>query len=119
MTVNSIAEYIDQYDGEVQQRLLTVYELIRSAAPHTAVESISWRMPTFKLDTEPLFFFTAAKRHISFYPTAEVIAHFDSDLDGYGTTEHAIQFPHNAPLPIELIRQIIDWRLQQLPSGNS
>ena len=49
MTASSIIEYIDQYDGDVRQRLLTVYELIRSAVPDEAVESISWRMPTFKL----------------------------------------------------------------------
>ncbi|MGO4147152.1 hypothetical protein AB4Y77_18875 [Paenarthrobacter sp. YAF11_1] len=37
-------------------------------------------------------------------------------MSDYGTTEHAIQLPHNAPLPIELIHEIIDWRLRQLPS---
>ena len=58
MTTGSIIEYIDGYDGDVRQRLLTVYELIRSAVPDEAVESISWRMPTFKLGTEPLFVFT-------------------------------------------------------------
>ena len=51
MTASSIIEYIDGYDGDVRQRLLTVYELIRSAVPDEAVESISWRMPTFRLPT--------------------------------------------------------------------
>lgn len=51
MTASSISEYIDRYDGDVRDRLLTVYELIRSAVPDEAVESISWRMPTFKLGT--------------------------------------------------------------------
>ena len=64
MTASSIIEYIDQYDGDVRHRLLTVYDLIRSAVPDEAEESISWRMPTFKLGTEPLFFFTGTKRHI-------------------------------------------------------
>ena len=116
MSASSIIEYIDRYDGDVKDRLLTVYELIRSAVPDEAVESISWRMPTFKLGSEPLFFFTGTKRHIGFYPTSGAIAHFSTDLAAYGTTEHAIQLRHDAPLPTELIREIIVWRLQQVPS---
>lgn len=63
MAASSIIEYIARYDGDVRRRLLTVYELIRTAVPDEAAESISWRMPTFKLGTEPLFFFTGTKRH--------------------------------------------------------
>lgn len=114
MTVGSISEYIEQFDGDVRQRLLTVYEMIRSSVPAGAEESISWRMPTFKLGTEPLFFFTATKKHIGFYPTPDAIAHFSAQLSDYGTTEHLVQLRHDAPLPTELIREIIDWRLQQL-----
>ena len=116
MTAGSITEYIDQYDGDVRHRLLTVYELIRQAVPDEAVESISWRMPAFKLGNEPLFFFTGTKRHIGFYPTPDAIAHFATKLAAHGTTEHLIQLRHDAPLPTELIREIIAWRLQQLPS---
>lgn len=118
MTPSSIIEYIDGYDGEVRHRLLTVYELIKSAVPDDAVESISWRMPTFKLGTEPLFFFTGTKRHVGFYPTPDAIAHFSTELAGYGTTEHLIQLRHDVPLPTGLVREIIAWRLQQLPPGS-
>ncbi|GAA3283746.1 iron chaperone [Paenarthrobacter aurescens] len=114
MTTGSIIEYIHQYDGEVRQRLLTVYQMIRSAVPSEAEESISWRMPTFKLGTEPLFFFTATKKHIGFYPTPDAMAHFSAQLSHYGTTDHLVQLPHNAPLPTDLIGEIIQWRLQQL-----
>jgi hypothetical protein len=47
---------------------------------------------------------------------SDAIAHFSTELAAYGTTEHAIQLRHDAPLPTELIREIIAWRLQQLPS---
>ena len=93
-----------------------MYEQIRSAAPDEAVESIIWRMPTFKLGTEPLFFFTGTKRHTGFYPTSDAIAHFSTELAAYGTTERAIELRHDSPLPTGLIREIIAWRLQQLPS---
>ncbi|PRB44991.1 hypothetical protein CQ020_01825 [Arthrobacter sp. MYb23] len=114
MTADSISEYIEQFDGDVRQRLVTVYDLIRSAVPDAAEESISWRMPTFKLGTEPLFFFTAAKKHIGFYPTPDAMAHFSAQLSEYGTTDHLVQLRHSAPLPIDLLREIINWRLGQL-----
>ncbi|WP_426225136.1 iron chaperone [Pseudarthrobacter sp. DSP2-3-2b1] len=119
MTASSITEYIDQFDGDVRDRLLTVYEMVRSAVPAEAEESISWRMPAFKLGTEPLFFFTGTKRHIGFYPTPDAIAHFSAELAAYGTTDHIVQLPHSAPLPTELIREMITWRLQQLPSDKA
>ena len=114
MTADSISEYIEQFDGDVRQRLVTVYDLIRSAVPDAAEESISWRMPTFKLGTEPLFFFTATKKHIGFYPTPDAMAHFAAQLSEYGTTDHLVQLRHSAPLPIDLLREIINWRLGQL-----
>ena len=116
MEADTISEYIDQYDGDVRLRLQAVYELILESLPEAAVESISWNMPTFKFGTEPLFFFTGTKRHIGFYPTSDAIQHFSAELAGYGTTEHAVQLRHDAPLPMELIREIIRWRLEQLPS---
>jgi len=114
MTAGSISEYIEQFDGDVRLRLLTVYDMIRSAVPSEAEESISWRMPTFKLGTEPLFFFTATKKHIGFYPTPDAMAHFSEQLSDYGTTDHLVQLRHSAPLPIDLLREIINWRLGQL-----
>lgn len=116
MTAGSILEYIEQYHGDVRERLMTVYQMIRSAVPDEAEESISWRMPTFKLGAEPLFFFTATKKHIGFYPTPDAMEHFSKELAGYGTTDHLVQLRHDAPLPLELIREIVAWRLQQLPS---
>lgn len=114
MTADSISDYIEQFDGDVRQRLVTVYDLIRSAVPDAAEESIGWRMPTFKLGTEPLFFFTATKKHIGFYPTPDAMAHFSAQLSEYGTTDHLVQLRHSAPLPIDLLREIINWRLGQL-----
>ncbi len=75
--------------------------------------------PWIGLGTEPLFFFTATKKHIGFYPTPDANAHFSAQLNEYGTTDHLVQLRHNAPLPTELISEIIAWRLQQLPSGTA
>lgn len=117
MAIETIPEYIEQFDGDVRLRLETVYALVQSAVPAGTTESISWQMPAFMLGKEPLFFVTAAKRHLSFYPTGAAIEQFAAELAGYDTTEHAIRFPHREPLPMDLIQEIVTWRLAQVEAG--
>lgn len=114
MTAKTIQEYIEEYDGEIRDRLETVYSLISDAVPPAATESIRWQMPAFSLGSEPLFFFTAAKQHLSFYPTSQVLETFADRIAGYATTQHAVKFPHRAELPVDLIRDMIAWRLSHL-----
>lgn len=116
MPIETIAEYIDQYEGTVRERLHTVIDLVRKAVPPKAEESIKWRMPAFMLGKEPLFFVTAAKQHLSFYPTDATIAAFSEQLKPYETSEHAVKFRHRNELPIELIEAMIKWRIHSLSS---
>lgn len=111
-----IDDYIAERDGEVAERLRAVAASIRAAVPAGTVEEIKWRMPAFMLGAEPLFFLTAAKRHVSFYPTSAAIAAFVDPLEGLATTEHAIQLPHAQPLPLDLVDEIVAWRVAQLPA---
>lgn len=116
---STIPDYIAGFDGEARLRLEAVYEVIRAAVPEETIESIKWKMPTFQVGKEPLFFFTGAKRHLSFYPSNEAIAHFSSELSGYETTEHAIRFPHGKPLPLDLIQDLVEWRVARLGAGTT
>lgn len=113
-----IDDYIAERDGEVAERLRAVAASIRAAVPEGTVEEIKWRMPAFMLGAEPLFFLTAAKRHVSFYPTSDAIAAFSDRLEGLTTTEHAIRLPHAQPLPLDLVEEIVGWRVAQIaPQG--
>jgi uncharacterized protein YdhG (YjbR/CyaY superfamily) len=56
--------------------------------------------------------FAAYQHHIGFYPTPDVITHFEKQLIPYQTSKGAIQFPINEPLPFELIEQMVIYRLK-------
>ncbi len=111
-TYNNVVEYISQFPKEVQQILEAVRITIQEAAPQ-ATEKISYGIPTF-YQSENLVHFAGYKNHIGFYPGAEAIKVFSKDFEGLKTSKGAVQFPFSEPLPLELIKQIVAYRLERL-----
>lgn len=107
----TIDEYIAGFPPEIQERLRTLRQVIREEAPE-ASEAISYQMPTFKLNGN-LVHFAAFKNHIGFYPTPTGIEAFAADLAVYQTSKGAAQFPHGQPLPLDLVRKIVRYRLEE------
>ena len=106
---DSIDEYIRQFPPEIKEILARLREIIKESAPDAA-EKISWQMPTFVYHGN-LIHFAAHKNHIGLYPGSDVIEAFEEKLSEYKTSKGAIQFPFNKPLPDELIREIVRFRV--------
>ncbi len=107
----TIDEYIAGFPRDVQAMLEQLRSAIRKAAP-AATEKISYRIPTFYLNGN-LVHFAAAKHHIGFYPTSSGVREFQSELSAYKTSKGAIQLPLNAPIPVALIRKIVQFRVTE------
>ena len=101
---------IDEYLGNVEPRqraeLERIRSLVRELVP-SAEEAISYGMPTLKYRNRALVYFTASKKHMSFMPSSWAIEALKDKLAGYKTTEHAIQFTPENPLPDELIQALV------------
>ena len=78
---NNIDDYIATFPQNVQHRLRELRSAIREAAPQ-AEESISYGMPTFKLNGN-LVHFAAYNKHIGFYVPSSVILAFKEKLSSY------------------------------------
>lgn len=104
------AKNIDEYLGNVNPRFRAELErirvLVKQLAP-TAEETMSYNMPTLKYKGRPLVYFTASKKHMSFYPSVWAIEELKDKLTEYKTTEHAIQFTLEKPLPEALITELV------------
>lgn len=112
-TVNNIDEYIAQFPPEIREKLASVRQAIRQAEPE-AVESISWGMPTYKLNGKPLAYFAGHKNHIGFYPIPSGIEAFKEELSAYGQTgKGTVQFPYKKPVPLDLIARIVRFRAEE------
>jgi uncharacterized protein YdhG (YjbR/CyaY superfamily) len=107
----NIDEYIAGYPEKVRIKLEELRTTINKAAPE-AQEKISWRMPSFTMKGM-LLYFAAHTNHIGFYPLSSAIKAFEKELAHYNTSKGTIQFPHNKPLPLNLIRKIVRFRVKE------
>lgn len=108
-TARTIDAYIAGFPTVIQEILEKMRETIKKAAPG-AVETISYQMPTFALHGN-LVHFAAHKNHIGFYPAPSGIVAFKEDLKGFKSSKGAVQFPIDKPLPVELIFEIVKFRV--------
>lgn len=107
----TIDEYIASASEEDQELLQQIRQAIKEAAPE-AEEAISYQLPAFKLHGN-LVYFATYKKHIGFYPTPSPIELFAEELAPYVVSKGAIQFPKDQPLPLDLIRRIVQHRIQE------
>lgn len=108
---NVIDEYILLFPKETQLLLNQIRKTIKEVAPN-AEETMSYGIPTFKLQGN-LVHFAAYKNHIGFYPTPSGIQAFKSELKMYTQSKGAVQFPINEPMPFELIKRIVIFRVKE------
>jgi uncharacterized protein YdhG (YjbR/CyaY superfamily) len=107
----NIDEYIAGFPEDIQAKLEMLRATIRQAAPG-AQEKISYQMPTFFLEGN-LVHFAAYKNHIGFYPAPTGIEQFKDPLSAYKGAKGSVQFPLDKPIPYELIKEIVAFRVQE------
>lgn len=108
----TVEEYINDFSGETKKQLILLRDIIKQTALH-AEEKISWGVPTYNQNGF-LVQFAGYKNHIGFYTSPATIAHFKKELSNYKTnTKNTVQFPINEELPVELIKQMILFKIEE------
>lgn len=110
-TFASIDKYIETFPNEIQEILKEIRATIKEAAPE-AEETFSYGIPTFKLNGN-LVHFAAHKSHIGFYPTPSGMEAFQEELSAYKGAKGSVQFPIDQPLPLDLVRRIVQFRVAE------
>jgi uncharacterized protein YdhG (YjbR/CyaY superfamily) len=100
------------YPPEIQERLEQMRSCIREIVPE-AEEVFSYGVPAFKLK-KVVVMYAAHREHIGFYPMPETIVAFKDKLKDYSTAEGTVRFPNDRPLPLDLIREMVEYRLNAL-----
>ena len=111
-TAGTIDEYIARFPAETQKVLAELRALIKAAAPN-ATETISYAIPTFDLNGRHLVHFAGYARHIGFYPIPSGMEAFKEELKPYKQGRGSAQFPLGQPLPTDLIRRIVEFRVRE------
>jgi uncharacterized protein YdhG (YjbR/CyaY superfamily) len=109
---DAVAAYIDAAAEPARSRLRTLRSLVREEAPD-AVERMAYGLPTWHQE-ENLLHLGAFARHVGLYPGPAAIEAFAEELEAFRTSKGAMQIPHDRDLPVDLVRRIVRWRLEQV-----
>ncbi len=112
-TAADVDAYIAGFPPETAAMLHEIRAIIRAAAPG-ATETISYAIPTFDLNGKHLVHFAGFAKHVGFYPTGSGGEAFAEELKGYKGGKGSVQFPIGTPLPTDLIRRIVEFRVDQV-----
>jgi uncharacterized protein YdhG (YjbR/CyaY superfamily) len=115
-TATTIDEYMAGFPPETQALLEEVRALCAEEAPG-ATETISYAIPTFDLNGRHVCHFAAFKSHLSFFPTGEGAQAFAEELKAYKGGKGTVQFPFGQPLPTDLIRRMVRYRVERIEAG--
>ena len=107
----TIDEYIATFPKNIQIILEELRQAIRDSAPD-AEEVISYQMPAFRLKGI-LVYFAAFKNHIGFYPTSSSVTEFRKDLSKYEVSKGTVRFPIEEPIPLDLVKKMVRYRVKE------
>ena len=107
----TVDQYIAAFPADVKKRMQQLRKTIKAGAPN-ADELISYQMPGYKY-FGMLVYFAAYKNHIGFYPGAGGILEFYKKLSSFKSAKGSVQFPHDRPIPYDIISKIVKFRVKQ------
>jgi len=111
-----IDEYLAGLPPEQGEALQRLRDEIMGLVPN-AVETMSYGMPTIKVEGRALLLFAGWKAHCSLYGLTDafIAAHAD-ELKGYGGTKGSLHFTPRNALSAELVGKMVRARLRELRS---
>ncbi|MFO0705073.1 MAG: DUF1801 domain-containing protein [Candidatus Andersenbacteria bacterium] len=113
----TVTAYIAAAPKEAQAHLRQLRTVIRAVAPK-ASEGISYQIPYYKYNGM-LIAFGAFKKHCSLFPGGSTGMHkkLRAELKPYKTSVGTLQFAHDRPLPVALIKKVVTLRLKENRAG--
>ena len=114
MAAKSVDEYVAAQPPATAKLLELVRATIRKALPR-AEESISYAIPTYKIDGAPVIYFAGWKRHYSLYPIGKLVEReMAAELAKLDVDNGTIKFPLDEPMPTALIARVAKLRAQEV-----
>jgi uncharacterized protein YdhG (YjbR/CyaY superfamily) len=119
MTAVDIDDYLAGVTEPARSTLDEVRRRIRTLVP-SATEGISYAVPAFLVDGDPIAGLAAFRHHLSYLPhSGHVLESLGPLVGGYTRTPGSLHFPLDEPLPVDLLRALLlaKAELMGLPPG--
>ncbi|MEO5966332.1 MAG: DUF1801 domain-containing protein [Candidatus Limnocylindrales bacterium] len=105
---STVDEYLATLPDDRRATMEELRAVIRAAAPD-ATEVITYNMPGFKANGTFLVSYDVFKHHYSVFPASdEVRAAIGEELAPYLAGQGTIRFPASRPIPLDLVRRIVE-----------
>jgi len=108
----TVDEYIASFPEGSQVILTKVRQTIKAVMPADAAETISYGIPTCKVQGKPVVYFSGWKDHISLHPVPKDQA-LQKEIASYITGKGTIRFNLDKPIPYELVERVARQHLQE------
>jgi uncharacterized protein YdhG (YjbR/CyaY superfamily) len=106
----AVEAYLAAQPASARKVLARVRATIRSAV-RGATESITYRIPTYKVDGEMVCFFAGHREHYALYPvTARALQELGAELKAAMHGKGTIRFAYDKPIPTRLITRFVKVR---------
>lgn len=119
-TFRSAEEYLEAQPENTRKLLLELKACILEVAPN-ATELLNYGIPAYALTEggkrDQQVMIAGFRNHVGLYPHPETIEKFKEDLKDLSTSKGTIRFDLDKPLPKDLIKRMISYRLQQLKNS--
>ena len=109
---DSVAAYLASFPKDVQPMLRAVRAALRKALPR-ADETLSYNIPTYKLDDQVVIYFAGWKSFVSVYPANVADAALTEAMAPYRASKGTLQFPYDEPVPLKLIERLAKARAKE------
>lgn len=106
-----IESYFSRFDEPVRRKMEQIRSLVFDMLPE-ATETIKYGIPTFVYNGN-LVHYAGYRHHIGFYPVPSGLERFKDELARYKQGKGSIQFPLDEELPLELIKRIVQFRIEE------
>jgi uncharacterized protein YdhG (YjbR/CyaY superfamily) len=108
-TATSVESFLMGVEPSLRIELESICYFIENHFPE-ATSKIAYDMPAYSLKGKPLCYFNVFKNHIGFYALPQTHKAFEKDLTPYKRGKGSVQFPKKTPLPIDIIKKMIQHR---------
>lgn len=109
-----VLAYLAALTADARRSLQRLRRDVKAAAPG-AEDSISYGLPSLRLNGRPLVCYKATRSHCSFHPmSAAVIRAHAKELKAYSTSPGTVRFAPGKALPVALVRKLVRTRMAEL-----
>ncbi|MCC4213596.1 iron chaperone [Leeuwenhoekiella parthenopeia] len=115
--LKTVNEYFNAQPDKTKKALLELKACIVNVAQN-ATELLNYNIPAYALleggKREQQIMIAGYKKHVGLYPHPTTMEKFDSELSEFKKGKGSVQFPLDRPLPVELIKRMVRYRMELL-----